>query len=97
MSTNNEVFVFSDFIGKNSLSTLGACSTIVGGLTQLLKQFWGIHPLAICFLCATLISIIKLLLSNDYSKNNVLLAIVNIIPIALTAAGGYDLITKISS
>lgn len=97
MHDNNDIYVFSDFIGKNGLSTLGACSAIVGGLTQLFKQFWHIHPLAICFLCATIISIIKLLLSNDYSKNNVLLAIINIIPIALTAAGGYDLINKIST
>ena len=94
--SDNDIFVFSDFIGKNSLSTLGSCATIVGTLTQLIKQFWAIHPLAICFLSATIISIIKLLLSNDYSKNNVLLAIINIIPIALTASGGYDLITKIS-
>lgn len=97
MNNKSDVYVFSDFIGKNSLSTIGACSTIVGGVTQLIKQFVPIHPLAICFLCATVISIIKLLLSNDYSKNNVLLAIVNIIPIALTASGGYDLINKISS
>lgn len=95
--SDNDIYVFSDFIGKNSLSTLGSCSAIVGGLTQLFKQFLPIHPLAICFMCATMISIIKLLLSNDYTRYNVLLALINIIPIALTAAGGYDLINKIAS
>ena len=34
--------------------------------------------------------------TDDYTKNNVLLAIINIIPMSLTAAGGYDLLTKIS-
>lgn len=95
--SNNDMFVFSDFIGKNSLSNLGTCATIVGTLTQLFKQILSIHPLAICFMWATIISIIKIIISNDYSKTNVLLAIINIIPIALTASGGYDLINKISS
>lgn len=93
---NNEIYDFTDFIGKNSLSTLASCSTIVGVMVQFIKQIVPIHPLALSFLFATLISIIKLILSNEYTKNNVILSIFNIIPIALTASGGYDLINKIS-
>lgn len=92
----NDNYDFRDFIGKGSLSTLGSCATIVGVSTQIFKQFFDIHPLAICFIFATTLSIVKLMLSDDYSKNNVLLALVNIIPMALTAAGGYDLLTKLS-
>lgn len=97
MKMSNDNYDFRDFIGKNSLSTLGSCSTIVGVLTQVFKPLWPIHPLGICFMFSAIISIIKLVLSNDYTKNNVLLSIVNIIPIALTASGGYDLLTKIST
>lgn len=93
---NNDNYDFRDFIGKGSLSTLGSCATIVGISTQLFKQFIDIHPLAICFVCSFALSLVKLILSDDYSKNNVLLAIINVIPMALTAAGGYDLLSKIS-
>ena len=93
---SNDNYDFRDFIGKNSLTTLGSCATIVGVTTQIFKQILPIHPLALCFLFSTIISIIKLVLNDDYTKNNVLLAIINIIPMSLTAAGGYDLLTKIS-
>lgn len=91
-----EVYDFTDFIGKNSLSTLASCSTIVGVLVQAFKQVVPIHPLGLSFMFATIISILKLLLSGDYTKNNVILSVFNIIPISLTASGGYDLLNKIS-
>lgn len=94
MTTDN--FDFRDFIGKNSLSTLGSCATIVGFAVQGTKELLPLHPLALSFLFAFLLSIVKLILSNDYTKENVLLSIINTLPIALTASGGYDLLTKIS-
>ena len=91
----NENYNFTDFIGKNSLSTLSSCSTIVGFAVQGTKEILPLHPLALSFLFAFIISIIKLIISKDYTKENVLLSIINTLPIALTASGGYDLLTKI--
>lgn len=95
-SNKKDVYDFSDFIGQSSLSTLASCSTIVGVVVQFTKDLLPIHPLGLSFIFSAILSVIKIVLSNDYSKNNVLLGIVNTIPMALTASGGYDLITKIS-
>lgn len=91
-----EQYNFTDFIGKNSLSTLSSCATIVGFAVQGTKEILPLHPLALSFLFAFIISMIKLIISNEYTKENVLLSIINTLPIALTASGGYDLLTKIS-
>lgn len=88
--------VFTDFIGKNSLSNLATCATIVGVLVQTVKDIFPIHPLGLSFIFSFFLSLIKLILSGDYSKDNILLAIVNIVPLALTASGGYDVLNKIS-
>lgn len=95
--TQNEVVSkFSEFIGKENFSSLASCSAIVGFLVEGVKSFSMINPIATCFIFSAIVSGIKLVLSGDYSKNNVLLAIINIVPIALTASGGYDVIKKIT-
>ncbi len=96
MNNNTAIYDFTDFIGKGSLSSLASCSTIVGVLVQCVRGLIPIHPLALSFMFATILSIIKLILSGDYTVNNVTLAVINVIPIALTASGGYDLLRKIS-
>lgn len=93
---SKDIYDFTDFIGKSSLSTLASCATIVGVIVQATKEFLPLHPLGLSFIFAFILSIIKLVLSGDYTKENVMLAVVNTIPMALTASGGYDVITKIS-
>lgn len=95
--TQNEVVSkFSEFIGKDSFSSLASCSTIVGILVQAVKEISPLHPLVLSFIFSAIISGIKIVLSGDYSRNNVTLGIINIVPIALTASGGYDVISKIT-
>lgn len=94
---NFEPYNFTDFIGENSLSNLATCSTIVGVLVQAVKPFLELHPLGLCFIFSFVLSLIKLILSGNYNKDNILLAIVNIIPMALTASGGYDALNKLSN
>lgn len=96
VTQNEAVSKFSEFIGKDSFSSLASCATIVGVISQTVKGITPIHPLGLSFIFSTLISGIKLILSGDYSKDNVMLAIVNIVPIALTASGGYDVISRLS-
>lgn len=95
--TENElVSKFSEFIGKDTFSSLASCATIVGLLVQLAKSITNIPPLALSFIFSVFISGLKLVLSGDYRKENIILAIINILPIALTASGGYDVLKNIS-
>lgn len=95
--TENElVSRFSEFIGRDTFSSLASCATIVGLLVQLAKSITPIPPLALSFIFSVFISGLKLILSGDYTRENVLLAVINIIPIALTASGGYDVLKNIS-
>lgn len=95
--TENEVVSkFSEFIGKDTFSSLASCATIVGVLVQLSKFITDIPPLALSFIFSIFISGLKLILSGDYTKQNIVLAIINILPIALTASGGYDVLKNIS-
>lgn len=95
--TENElVSKFSEFIGKDTFSSLASCAAIVGLLVQLVKSISNIPPLALSFIFSVFISGLKLVLSGDYRKENIILAIINILPIALTASGGYDVLKNIS-
>ena len=97
VTQNDIINKFSEFIGKNTFSSLASCATIVGVLVQTFKGVSSISPIALSFIFGAVISGMKLLLSGDYTKDNIILAIINIIPIALTASGGYDVLTTISS
>ena len=95
--TENElVSRFSEFIGKDTFSSLASCATIVGLLVQLVKSITAIPPLALSFIFSAVVSGLKLILSGDYTRQNIVLAVINILPIALTASGGYDVLKNIS-
>lgn len=95
--TENEVVEkFSEFIGKESFSSLASCSTIVAIITQVAKSITTIEPILLSFIFSVVVSGLKLVLSGDYSKDNIILAIINIFPMMLTASGGYDLVKRIS-
>lgn len=96
--TENEIVSrFSEFIGKDSFSSLASCATIVGVLVQIAKSITPIPPLALSFIFSLFISGLKLILSGDYTRQNIVLAVINILPIALTASGGYDVLKNIST
>lgn len=93
--SNNLTTHFTDFITKDSFSNLISCAAIVGLITEVLKHFIGLKPMILVFFVSLIISTFKLILSENYSKENIILAIINVFPLALTAAGGYDLLTRI--
>ena len=96
--TENEVVSkFSEFLGKDTFSSLASCANIVGLLVQIVKSITHIPPLALSFIFSVFISGLKLILSGDYTRDNIVLAVINILPIALTASGGYDVIRNISN
>lgn len=95
--TKNEIInKFSEFIGKDTFSSLASCATIVGLMVQFFKAWTPLPPILLSFICSTIISGIKLVLSGDYTKDNIILSIINILPISLTASGGYDVVRSIT-
>lgn len=95
--TRNEIVnKFSEFIGKDTFSSLASCATIVGVLVQLFKGWSPLPPIVLSFICACIISGIKLVLSGDYTRDNIILSVINILPISLTASGGYDVVRSIT-
>ena len=88
--------LLSDFITSDSLTSLSGCAIACGIVTQILKNFITINPILINLAVALFISAIKLMNSKDYSKQNIMICILNIFPIALTASGGYDIISKMA-
>lgn len=96
VTENAVVEKFSEFIGKDSFSSLASCATIVAVITQFAKMVTTIEPILLSFIFSIVVSGLKLVLSGDYSKNNIILAIINVFPMALTASGGYDVFKRIS-
>lgn len=95
--TKNEIVnKFSEFIGKDTFSSLASCAAIVGVMVQFFKAWTPIPPILLSFICATIISGLKLVLSGDYTKDNIILSVINILPISLTASGGYDVVRSIT-
>lgn len=87
---------FTDFINKDSFNSLASCALIVGIMVQAIKPLTTLNPLIIVFIMSIVVSVVKVVISNDYSRQNLLLAAINIFPLALTAAGGYDIISRMA-
>ena len=69
-----------------------ACAIV----TQLIKSLMPVNPVVTNLIVALFISAIKLMGSKDYSKQNIMMCILNVFPIALTASGGYDIISRMA-
>ena len=97
MENNNTSNVISEFITEKSLASLGTCAVVCALITESFKMFLIIDPIIINLVVAMVLSLSKLLISEDFTVKNVILSIINIFPIALTASGGYDILKDILS
>lgn len=94
--TQNEIISsFSKFITEETLTSFTTCSAIVGVMVESVKPITDVHPLILSFIFSFILNGLKLMLSGEYTIKNVILAFINVIPMALTASGGYDVIKKI--
>ena len=92
MAENNSII--NNFIDKSSFNSLASCAIIVGIMTQVVKPIISLNPLLMAFIFSIIVSAARLVILNDYGKETIVLALINVFPMALTAAGGYDLITS---
>lgn len=86
-----------DFITEKSLANLSTCAFLCSLITEAFKLLLPINPIIINLFVALFISFSKLLVSEEFSRKNIVLAILNVIPIAFTASGGYDVLKNIVS
>ena len=87
----------SEFITEKNLMNLGSCALICAVITESFKMFLSVDPIIINLFVAMVLSLSKLLISEDFTIKNVILGVINIFPIALTASGGYDILKDILS
>ncbi len=87
----------SGFITEKSLANLGTCAVVCTLTAESFKMFLNIDPIIINLVVATVLSLSKLLISEDFTVKNMILSIINIFPIVLTASGGYDILKDILS
>lgn len=82
------------FITRDAFANLAGCVTIVEAFTETTKLLFGenIHTygLWIAFIYSVIISIMRLMISDDYSKESLILSLVNIVVIFLGSVGVYQ-------
>lgn len=79
------------FIEKDTFKNLSGCILIVELFTECIKYLIpSINSLCICFLFSCLVSFIRFLFNNDYSRDTMILYAINTIPIFLGSVGIYQ-------
>lgn len=91
------------FISKDTFKSLAGCILVVESCTECMKfLFPDVNcGLWVAFIFSITISFVRLLFSEDYSRENIILTIINILPIFLGSVGiyqaGIKTITKLLS
>ena len=91
------------FISKDTFKSLAGCILVVESCTECMKfLFPDVNcGLWVAFIFSITISFVRLLFSEDYSRENIILTIINVLPIFLGSVGiyqaGIKTITKLLS
>lgn len=91
------------FISKDTFKSLAGCILVVESCTECIKfLFPDVNcGLWVAFIFSITISFVRLLFSEDYSRENIILTIINVLPIFLGSVGiyqaGIKTITKLLS
>lgn len=79
------------FIDKDTFKTITGCVLVVEAATECVKYLIpSIDGIRIAFVFSIVVALVKLLLDNDYTRNSIILALLNIIPIFLCSVGVYE-------
>lgn len=82
----------SRLIDSNMLKSLVGCVSIVEICTESVKYLWNdINGAWVAFIFSVIVSMVSFLMGNDYSKNKLILTILNIFPIFLCSVGIYEI------
>lgn len=82
------------FITKDMFTNLAGCIAIVEACTQTIKILCAdsIKPytLLIAFIFSLFVSVIRLFFTEDFSKENIILVLINVVVIFLGSVGVYQ-------
>lgn len=82
----------NSLIETNMLKSLVGCVGIVEICTESVKYLWNdINGAWVAFIFSVIVSMVSFLLGDDFSKNTLILAILNIFPIFLCSVGIYEI------
>jgi 4-hydroxybenzoate polyprenyltransferase len=87
---SNEKHNFNEFISAEMFTSLAGCMAIVCGLVQLLKMYLPFEPLWLNLFASFAVVCIRIMLKDCQSWKEILLGILQIIPIMLGATGVYE-------
>ncbi len=105
MKENNKNLNFENFtkldhfLEKDSLNSLVVCIVLVVAITQLTKiLFPQLSPQVIVLIFSAFFSYCRMFLNNHLTRENIferlVVATINVVPIAFGAIGSYDLIVE---
>lgn len=85
------------FLEKESLNSLVVCIVLVVAMTQMVKAICpAVNALIVVTIISALTSYCRMLLNNHLTQDNlierIVMATINIVPIAFGSIGSYDLI-----
>ena len=82
----------SSLIETNMLKSLVGCVGIVEICTESVKYLCNdVNGAWVAFLFSVIVSLVSFLLGDDFSKNTLILAMLNIFPIFLCSVGIYEI------
>ena len=82
----------SSLIESNMLKSLVGCVGIVEICTESVKYLYNdVNGAWVAFLFSIIVSLVSFLLGDDFSKNTLILALLNIFPIFLCSVGIYEI------
>lgn len=90
ININNENLSLNQFITHEMFMSLSGCTVLVCSMVQILKGYINISPLFINLICSFFVTIIRMILKEDFTLKGILLGLMQIIPIMLSATGTYE-------
>ena len=100
LSENN--YNLNQFITKDNFSSLTSCVALVITITEMFKLlFTGIEPRILVIIFSFIVSFTKMYFEQEDTdldiKKQILIALYNVVPIAIGSIGAYDMIIKVIS
>lgn len=83
------------FIDKETFKTLAGCVMFVEACTECVKLLMDdVNGAWVALFFAVIVSVVKCIFAEDYGKEEIVLAMINIVPIFLGSVGIYEVALK---
>lgn len=93
---DNKNIGFNNFINEKMFATLSGCIAIVCALVQITKGIAPFNPWILNFIFSALVACIRIAILKETTWRDMLLGLLQIIPIMLGASGTYEIIKTVT-